>query len=146
MLKDVGINAEPKPADYGTVHNIKSSAVELPGMVVHNSTAFSDPTLLLDYLFAPGTSRNMMKVNDPIFNDLYAKQIAELDQKRRRELLIELCRHLAREMRFAPSSYASIANYTVGYNWYHNFWAYRNSFSGQGNAGEGGVHRWMNKT
>jgi peptide/nickel transport system substrate-binding protein len=145
MLKDVGIDAKPMPDDYGTVHNIRGSAGELPGMVSHSSTSFGDPALLLDYLFGPTASRNMMKVNDPVFNDLNAKQTLELDEKKRRDIFIEIYRHLSREMRFVPYDYQSISDFTIGYNWYRNFQAYRSSLAGQGNATENLIYRWLDK-
>jgi peptide/nickel transport system substrate-binding protein len=144
-LKEVGINAEPKPDDYGTVHNIRGSAGELPGMVAHQNTGFGDPALLLDYLFSPGASRNMMKVDDPIFNDLNAKQSVELDEKKRRDIFIQIYRHLTREMRFVPYSDGSIAGFTVAYDWYRNYGAYRNSLANQGGGTENLIHRWISK-
>jgi peptide/nickel transport system substrate-binding protein len=143
QLKEVGINAKAEADDYGTVHNIRGSAGELPGMVAHQNTSYGDPSLLLDYLFAPGTSRNMMKVDDPIFNALNEKQRVELDQNRRRDILVEMYRHLGSEMRFIPHAYGSIANYTVGYNWYRNFFAYKDTLASQGEASESRIQRWL---
>jgi peptide/nickel transport system substrate-binding protein len=145
MLKEAGIEAEPKPDDYGTVHNIRGSAGELPGMVAHQNTGFGDPALLLDYLFSPNASRNMMKVNDPVFNDLNQKQTLELDEKKRRDIFIEIYRHLTREMRFVPHSYGSIQSMTVAHRWYRNYLAYKNSLAGQGNATEALIHRWISQ-
>jgi peptide/nickel transport system substrate-binding protein len=144
-LKEVGINAEPKPDDYGTVHNIRGSAGELPGMVAHQNRGFGDPALLLNYNFSPGTSRNFMKVDDPIFNDLYAKQSVELDEKKRRDIFLEMYRHLSREMRYVPYADDSISSFTVGYSWYRNYGAYRNSLANQGGGTENMIHRWLSK-
>jgi hypothetical protein len=63
-----------------------------------------------------------MKVDDPIFNQMYAQQSVERDEKRRRALLIDMYKHLAEDMRHVPVSALSIAGHSMSQPFVRNDW------------------------
>jgi ABC-type transport system substrate-binding protein len=145
MLPAAGIRAKPIGQDYGSVFNIRGWAGELPGMAWGIPTGFSEPELYLDYLFGPNSSRNQMRINDETLYAMFDKQQGELDEDKRRQLIIDIFRYCADKMRFVPFGYGSVTNYTLTYDHYKNQWAYRVPLASQGAASEAYIHRWTDK-
>jgi peptide/nickel transport system substrate-binding protein len=129
QLNSIGIKVRLVPEDYATGWNPRSWAGESPGITYGNWQAFGDPDLSLDYLFGKG-SRNQMRIDDPVFNQMYAHQSVERDEKRRRMLLIDMYKHLAEDMRHVPVSALSIAGHTMSQPFVRNDWVYRTTGSG----------------
>jgi peptide/nickel transport system substrate-binding protein len=94
-LKDVGIDAKLNQKEYGAY--ISSSALgKYDGMIHGPSTPFLEPDSFLATAFLPDSPRNILKVNDPPLTDLILRQRRVQDLARRRELIHDIQRHLAK--------------------------------------------------
>jgi len=145
MLNDAGIRTKQIADDYASVYQNRTWGGDMPGLVFGLGTQFGDPDQFLDYLFGPTSTRNHMRVNDPVFNDLFKKQRAELDADTRREILIQIQKYLASVMRFIPLDYRAVAGYSLAYPFVKNIRAYRSASGSYGAASEGFLYRWLDK-
>jgi peptide/nickel transport system substrate-binding protein len=146
MLPAAGIKANPVGDDYGSVFNIRGWAGELPGMAWGIPTGFDQPELYLDYLFGRNSTRNQMRVFDETFYAMVDAQQQELDENKRKQLIIDIFRYQADKMRFVPFGYGAVTNFELSYNFYKNTWAYRPALAGFGTATEALTHRWSDRT
>jgi peptide/nickel transport system substrate-binding protein len=94
-LKEIGIEAKLNQREYGAyVATVPLGKYE--GIVWGPSTPFLDPDSFLASAFLPDSPRNNMKVNDPPLTDMLLRQRRVQDLAKRRELLFDIQRHLAK--------------------------------------------------
>jgi ABC-type transport system substrate-binding protein len=96
FLKDIGIDTKLDQKEYGafiaTCYFGKFDA-----MTYGPQTPFVDPENYIYGMHYPEELKNQSHVNDPVVTDLLARQRRTADVARRREILAELQRHLARQ-------------------------------------------------
>jgi peptide/nickel transport system substrate-binding protein len=95
-LKDVGIDAKLDQKEYGA-YIATCSAGKFDSMLLGPFTTFFEPHTELYGKYNPGESRNQSHVNDLVVMDLIDRQRRTLDVAKRRELLAELQRYLAKQ-------------------------------------------------
>lgn len=69
----------------------------VPTSFTHSRTTFFEPHNELFGKYAPGEPKNQSHVNDPVVTDLLDRQRRTLDSAKRRELIHDLRRHVARQ-------------------------------------------------
>jgi len=95
-LKDVGIDTKLDQREYGAF--IASCYFgKFDSMTWGPQTPFVDPDNFLYGVYYPGELKNQSHVNDPVVTDLLVRQRRTADPARRREVLAELQRHLAKQ-------------------------------------------------
>jgi len=95
-LKDVGITTRLDHREYGAF--IASCYLgKFESMTYGPQTPFLDPDNFLFGTHYPGELKNQSHVDDPIVTDLLIRQRRLFDVARRREVIHELQRHLARQ-------------------------------------------------
>jgi peptide/nickel transport system substrate-binding protein len=121
-LKDVGINAKLDQKEYGAY--IASCVIgQFDSMLLGPYTTFFEPHNELYAKYYPNQGKNQGHVNDPIVTVLVDRQSRTLDVTKRRELIHELQRHLARQQYYVelPSDKtigvwdAALKNYAPNY-------------------------------
>jgi peptide/nickel transport system substrate-binding protein len=96
QLKDVGIDARLDQKEYGAyVATCRLGKFESMGF--GPLTPFLEPDNFVYGQYATGEPRNRSHVNDPVLNDLLVRQRRTADVGKRRDLLHEVQRHLARQ-------------------------------------------------
>ncbi|MBI3637931.1 MAG: ABC transporter substrate-binding protein [Candidatus Rokubacteria bacterium] len=95
-LKDVGIDAKLDQKEYGAYFSTCFQG-KYESMAFGPQTPFLDPDNILYSLYMPGELRNHGHVNDPVATDLIARQRRTFDVAKRRELIYEVQRHLAKQ-------------------------------------------------
>jgi len=95
-LKDVGIDAKLDQKEYGAyVATCRVGKYESMGF--GPAAPFLEADNFLSGPHAPGEPRNRSHVNDPVLNDLLARQRRTLDVAKCREVIHEIQRYLARQ-------------------------------------------------
>ena len=106
-LKDVGIEAKLNQREYGAyVSTVPLGKYE--GLVWGPSTPFLDADSFLATAYLPESPRNNMKVNDPPLTDMILRQRRVADPARRRELISDIQRHLAKQV-YRAEAYSIVA-------------------------------------
>jgi len=94
-LKDVGVEARLDQKEYGAyVATCRLGKYESMGF--GPAAPFLEPDNVLSSAHAPNEPRNRSHVNDPVLVDLLGRQRRTADRARRRELIHEVQRYLAR--------------------------------------------------
>ena len=95
-LKDVGIETRLDQREYGTF--IASCYFgKFDSLTYGPQTPFLEPDNFVYGMHYPEELKNQSHVNDPVVTDLLVRQRRTADLARRREILAELQRHLARQ-------------------------------------------------
>ncbi len=95
-LKEVGIEAKLDQREYGAF--IASCYFgKFESMTYGPQTPFLDPDNYIYGMHFPDELKNQSHVNDPVVTDLLIRQRRTADVAKRRELLAELQRHLAKQ-------------------------------------------------
>ena len=95
-LKEVGIDAKLDQREYGAF--IASCYFgKFDSLTYGPQTPFLDPDNFIYGMHYPEELKNQSHVNDPIVTDLLVRQRRTADPAKRRELLAELQRHLAKQ-------------------------------------------------
>ena len=95
-LKDVGIETKLDVKEYGAF--IASCYLgKFDSLTYGPQTPFLDPDNFLSATHLPGESKNQSHVDDPVLTDLLVRQRRTLDAVKRRELLHEIQRYLAKQ-------------------------------------------------
>jgi peptide/nickel transport system substrate-binding protein len=125
-LKDVGIDVKLNQKEYGA-YVATTFYGKYDSMAYGPQTPFLDPDNFLYGLHVPGELKNQSHVNDPIVADLLIRQRRTGDVAKRRELLNEIQRYLAKQQYyvFIPSGIyvavwdGALKNYgpNVGYDY-----------------------------
>jgi peptide/nickel transport system substrate-binding protein len=109
-LKDVGIDTRLDQREYGAF--IASCYFgKFDSMTYGPQTPFVDPDNYVYGVYYPEELKNQSHVNDPVVTDLLVRQRHTVDPARRREVLGELQRHLARQQYYVQL--ASVVNIAV---------------------------------
>jgi peptide/nickel transport system substrate-binding protein len=125
-LKDVGIEARLNTLEYGAyIARILSGKHDSMGFGPY--TPFLEPDGFLFFQYSPGESRNTSIVNDPAVADLLVRQGRTLDPAKRRQIIFDIQRHLAKQqyyVQLASAVYVAVwdralKNYgpNLGFDW-----------------------------
>ena len=95
-LKDVGIDAKLNTLEYGAyIARILSGKHDSMGFGPY--TPFLEPDGFLFFQYSSGEARNVSMVNDPVVADMLVRQRRTLDVAKRREVIFEIQRYLAKQ-------------------------------------------------
>ena len=95
-LKDVGIETKLDVKEYGAF--IASCYLgKFDSLTYGPQTPFLEPDNFLSATHLPGESKNQSHVDDPVLTDLLVRQRRTLDVAKRRDLLHEIQRYLAKQ-------------------------------------------------
>ena len=95
-LKDVGIETKLDVKEYGAF--IASCYLgKFDSLTYGPQTPFVDPDNFVTGMHYPDEAKNQSHVNDPVLTDLLVRQRRALDLAKRRDLLHEIQRYLARQ-------------------------------------------------
>src|SRR5688572_16857688 len=125
-LKDVGINATLDQKEYGAYISTCFYG-QFPSGAFGPQTPFLEPDTFLYGQYFPGQPRNQSHINDPQVADLLVRQRRTFDVAKRREVIFEIQKYLARQQYYVqlPSAVyvavwdAALKNYgpNVGYDY-----------------------------
>jgi len=125
-LKDIGIDAKPIQQEYGAYVSTTFYG-KYESMAFGPQTPFLDPDNFLYGPHMPGELKNQSHVNDPVLGDMLVRQRRTVDVAKRRELLHEIQRHLAKQQYYVYASSGiaigvwdgALKNYApnLGYDW-----------------------------
>jgi ABC-type transport system substrate-binding protein len=125
-LKDVGIDGKVDQKEYGAYISTCFYG-NFPSMAYGPQTPFLEPDTFLYGQYYPGEARNQSHINDPVAADLLVRQRRTFDIAKRRELIHELQRHLAKQQYYVSTASgiyigvwdAALKNYgpNVGYDY-----------------------------
>jgi ABC-type transport system substrate-binding protein len=92
----VGIDAKLNTLEYGAyIARVLSGKHD--SMVFGPYTPFLEPDGFLFFQYYPGESRNISIVNDPVVADMLVRQGRTLDPARRRQIIFDIQRYLAKQ-------------------------------------------------
>jgi peptide/nickel transport system substrate-binding protein len=95
-LKDVGIEAKLNTKEYGAY--ISSTFYgKYESMALGPQTPFLEPDNFLFGQYYPGEIKNHGHINDPALADILIRQRRTMDPAKRREVIYEIQRHIARQ-------------------------------------------------
>ena len=125
-LKDIGIDAKLNQQEYGAYISTTFYG-KYESMAYGPQTPFLDPDNFLFGPHMPGELKNQSHVNDPVLGDMLIRQRRIADVAKRRELVHEIQRYLAKQQYYvyAPSGVnigvwdGALKNYApnIGYDW-----------------------------
>ena len=125
-LKDVGIDARIDQKEYGA-YIASCFQGKFDSMTFGPQTPFLDPDNFIFAQYYPGEPKNQSHINDPVLADMLVKQRRTFDVPKRREVLNEIQRYLAKQQYYVqvPSGIyvgvwdGSLKNYgpNVGYDY-----------------------------
>ena len=125
-LKDVGIDAKATQQEYGA-YIATTFYGKYESMAYGPQTPFLDPDNFLFGPYMPGELKNQSHVDDPVLTDMLIRQRRTADVAKRREVLHDIQRHLAKQQYYvyAPSAVyigvwdGTLKNYwpNLGYDW-----------------------------
>jgi peptide/nickel transport system substrate-binding protein len=96
QLKDVGINAKLDQREFGSFIATCYFG-KFDSMTYGPQTPFLDPDNYLYSMHAPGELKNQSHVDDPVATDLLVRQRQTFDVVKRRAIIHEIQRHLAKQ-------------------------------------------------
>jgi peptide/nickel transport system substrate-binding protein len=102
-LKDVGINATLDTKEYGA-YITSCFYGNFPSMTYGPQTPFLDPDSFLYGQYYPGEPRNQSHINDPVLADMLVRQRRTFDVPKRKELIAEIQRHLAKQQYYVTTN------------------------------------------
>ena len=125
-LKDVGIDAKLNTLEYGAyIARVLGGKHDSMGFGPY--TPFLDPDGFLFFRYYPGESRNTSMVNDPVVADMLLRQRRTLDPAKRREIIFDIQRYLAKQQYYVQLASAvnvavwdkALRNYgpNLGFDW-----------------------------
>jgi peptide/nickel transport system substrate-binding protein len=109
-LKDVGINAALDQKEYGAYISTCFYG-NFPSMTFGPQTPFLEPDNFLFGMHYPDEQKNQSHVNDPVVTDMLVRQRRTFDLAKRREVIGELQRYLAKQqyyIQLASSVYVAV--------------------------------------
>jgi peptide/nickel transport system substrate-binding protein len=96
QLKDVGIDARLDQKEYGA-YIATCFYGKFDSMAFGPQTPYLEPDNFLFGQYYPGELKNQSHINDPVVADLLVRQRRTFDLAKRREVIHEIQRHLARQ-------------------------------------------------
>jgi peptide/nickel transport system substrate-binding protein len=143
-VTDVGIRAQLTIDDYNTVFQPKTQVGLNTGLLNTVWITNSDPSGYLSLLFGPGSNRNKLAINDAKFNGMFAAQDAEMDDERRKTILVDIYKYVAENMWEVPFS-TNTDSYSLAYPFAKNINAYQDAVGDFGTGSGGILYRWLDK-
>src|SRR5262245_54361431 len=101
-LKDIGIDAKLDQKEYGAYISTCFYG-NFPSMAFGPQTPFLEPDAFLYGQYYPDESRNQSHINDPVVADLLVRQRRTYDLTKRREVINEIQRYLAKQQYYVQS-------------------------------------------
>jgi peptide/nickel transport system substrate-binding protein len=95
-LKDVGIDAKLDQKEYGAYISTCFYG-KFDSMTFGPQTPFLEPDNFLFGQYYPGELKNQSHINDPVVADLLVRQRRTVDLAKRREVIFDIQRHLAKQ-------------------------------------------------
>jgi peptide/nickel transport system substrate-binding protein len=96
QLKDVGIDVKLNTKEYGAY--ISSTFYgKYESIAFGPQTPFLEPDNFLFGQYYPGELKNQSHINDPVVADMLIRQRRTMDPAKRREVIFEIQRHLAKQ-------------------------------------------------
>jgi peptide/nickel transport system substrate-binding protein len=95
-LKDIGIDAKLNQKEYGAYISTTFYG-KFDSMGLGPQTGFQEPDNFLYGQYFPGELKNQSHINDPIAADMLIRQRRTQDVAKRREIIHEIQRHLAKQ-------------------------------------------------
>ena len=95
-LKDVGIDAKIDQKEYGA-YIASCFQGKFDSMTFGPQTPFLEPDNFLFAQYYPGEPKNQSHINDPVLADMLVKQRRTFDVAKRRDVLHEIQRYLAKQ-------------------------------------------------
>jgi peptide/nickel transport system substrate-binding protein len=102
-LKDIGIEAKLETKEYGA-YITSCFYGKFDSMTYGPQTPFVDPDSFLFGQYYPGEPRNQSHINDPVVADMLVRQRRTFDVPKRRELIHEIQRHLAKQQYYVSTN------------------------------------------
>jgi peptide/nickel transport system substrate-binding protein len=96
QLKDVGIDAKLDTKEYGAYISTCFYG-KFDSMTLGPQTPFLEPDNFLFGQYYPGELKNQSHINDPVVADMLVRQRRTFDVAKRREVIHEIQRHLAKQ-------------------------------------------------
>ena len=125
-MKDIGIEAKPIQQEYGAYISTTFYG-KYESMAFGPQTPFLDPDNYLFGPYMPGELKNQSHVNDPVLGDMLIRQRRTADVAKRREVLHEIQRYLAKQQYYVYAASGvyigvwdgALKNYApnLGYDW-----------------------------
>jgi peptide/nickel transport system substrate-binding protein len=95
-LKDIGIDAKLNTKEYGA-YIATTFYGKYDSMAFGPQTPFLEPDNFLYGQYYPGETKNHGHINDPVLADTLVRQRRTLDPAKRREIIYEIQRHIAKQ-------------------------------------------------
>jgi peptide/nickel transport system substrate-binding protein len=95
-LKDIGIEAKLNAKEYGA-YIATTFYGKYDSMAFGPQTPFLEPDNFLYGQYYPGETKNHGHINDPVLADTLVRQRRTLDPAKRREIIYEIQRHIAKQ-------------------------------------------------
>ena len=102
-LKDVGIDAKLDTKEYGA-YITSCFYGKFDSMTYGPQTPFVEPDSFLYGQYYPGEPRNQSHINDPVLADLLIRQRRTFDLPKRKELINEIQRYLAKQQYYITTN------------------------------------------
>ena len=125
-LKDIGIDAKAIQQEYGA-YIASTFYGKYESMAFGPQTPFLEPDNFLFGPHMPGELKNQSHVNDPVLADMLIRQRRTADVAKRREVLHDIQRHLAKQQYYVYAASGvyigvwdgALKNYSpnLGYDW-----------------------------
>jgi peptide/nickel transport system substrate-binding protein len=101
-LKDVGIDAKLDQKEYGAYISTCFYG-NFPSTTFGPQTPFLEPDAFLFGQYYPNEPRNQSHIDDPVAADLLVRQRRTFDMAKRREVIFDIQRHLAKQQYYVQS-------------------------------------------
>jgi peptide/nickel transport system substrate-binding protein len=102
-LKDVGIDAKLDQKEYGAYISTCFYG-KFDSMTYGPQTPFLEPDNFLFGQYYPGELKNQSHINDPVVADMLIRQRRTFDVAKRREIIHEIQRHLAKQQYYVQTN------------------------------------------
>ena len=105
QLKDVGIEAKLDTKEYGA-YIASCFYGKFDSMTYGPQTPFLEPDNFLYGQYYPGETKNQSHINDPVVADMLVRQRRTFDLAKRREVIWDIQRHLAKQQYYVQMASA----------------------------------------
>jgi peptide/nickel transport system substrate-binding protein len=113
QLKDVGIDAKLDTKEYGAYIATCFNG-NFPSMTFGPQTPFLEPDNFLFAQYYPGEPKNQSHINDPVVADMLVRQRRTIDAAKRREVVWEIQRYLAKQQYYVTMPSAGLVSVWEG--------------------------------
>jgi peptide/nickel transport system substrate-binding protein len=113
QLKNVGIDAKLDTKEYGAYIATCFNG-NFPSMAFGPQTPFLEPDNFLFAQYYPGEPKNQSHINDPVVADMLVRQRRTVDVAKRREVIYEIQRYLAKQQYYVQMPSAVLVSVWEG--------------------------------